>query len=195
MVATSAVYAIYPQRIVLSEVLETLAHGGFGKESICLMLAPSHPVAAMTRDANLRPFEFEAQAANAGLIGWLSEFGAVLIPTFGFFIRSREFFHALLLDEQSISPCGRSGTLVSLGFSDTDARRCEQRVRESGALLYVSCASQAQSQWALELMRSMGAEEAGLLGREPEELATTPHLKAAHAKVAVAMAAQAGTAA
>lgn len=172
MTATTGVFAIYPQATAVEEVLQTLAQGGFDKESICMMLAPSHPLAEMARDANLRPFERDLHA-NAGVIGWLSEFGAVLIPTFGFFIRSREFFHALL-DQDSIAHCGRCGTLTSLGFSERDARRCEQRLRESGVMIYLLCANAAQSQWALELMTSLGADEAALLVREQENPVAPP---------------------
>lgn len=172
----SAVYAIYPQSIDVKELLQTMAQGGFDKESICMMLSPTHPLATMAREANTHCFERDAHAASAGLIGWLSEFGAVLIPTFGFFIRSREFFHALLV-EDSIARCGRYGTLVGLGFSERDARRCEQRLRETGVLLYISCANGAQAKWALELMRTWGADEIGLLQSEAET-AVAPAMKA-----------------
>jgi hypothetical protein len=178
---TPAVYAIYPQSIPLKELLQTLAQGGFDKESICMMIAPTHPVAEMVREANMHSFERDAHAASAGLIGWLSEFGAVLIPTFGFFIRSREFFHALVVEQESLAYCGRHGTLVALGFSERDARRFEHHVRESGVLLYVSCANSAQAQWALELMRTWGADEIGLLGKSKTADAahvTTPTVQA-----------------
>jgi hypothetical protein len=162
--SASAAYAIYPQNVALNEVLQTLRQGGFDKESICMMLSPSHPIAATVREANMHAFEREANTLTARLIGWLSEFGAVVIPTFGFFIRSQAFFRALVAEQDSISRCGRSGTLAGLGFPEDDARRFENQVRKDGALLYVSCPETAQKQqWVLELMRATGAEEAGLL--------------------------------
>lgn len=169
-----AVYAIYPQSVALNELLQNLSQGGFDKESICMMLSPTHPVAEMVREANMHSFERDTHAASAGLIGWLSEFGAVLIPTFGFFIRSRDFFHALVVEQDSIAYCGRHGTLVALGFSERDARRCEHRLRESGVLLYVSCANSAQTKWALELMRTWGADEIGLLTGKSKAAAAAP---------------------
>ena len=171
---TPAVYALYPQSIALNELLQTLSQGGFDKESICMMIAPTHPVAEMMREANTHSLERGTQAASAGLIGWLSEFGAVLIPTFGFFVRSREFFHALVVEQDSIAYCGRHGTLVALGFSEKDALRCEHRLRETGVLLYVSCANLAQSQWALELMRTWGADEIGLLRGKSKTAVAAP---------------------
>jgi hypothetical protein len=164
MMHESAAYGIYPDGVALKEVLQTLGDGGFEKENICMMLSPKHPIATIVRDFSAQPFERESNVVTAGLIGWLSEFGAVVIPTFGFFIRSREFFHALLMEKDSTAGCGSSGgTLSSLGFSSEEAQRFENQVRLDGVLLYVSCPETAQRHWALELLRATGADEAGLL--------------------------------
>jgi hypothetical protein len=165
-VAGSAAYAIYPQGVALSEVLQTLGQGGFDKESICMMLSPTHPITAIVRDANLHTFEPETNAVNAGLIGWLSEFGAVLMPTFGFFIRSRAFFHALVVEQDSFARCGNCGSLARLGFAEDDAARFENQLRQVGVLLYVACPETARTRWALELLRATGALESGLLETE-----------------------------
>jgi hypothetical protein len=162
-VNTPAAYAIYPHDVALNELLNTLRQAGFDKESICMMLSPTHPIATVVRDANLHAFEREASVVTAGLIGWLSEFGAVLIPTFGFFIRSQTFFHALVVEREAISKSGHCGTLAGLGFSDNEAKRFEDQLREVGVLLYVSCSGPARTRWALELLRACGAEESGLL--------------------------------
>jgi hypothetical protein len=163
MMHESAAYAIYPDSVALNKVLQKLGDGGFDKENICMMLSPKHPIATIVRDSSSQPFERENNVMTAGLIGWLSEFGAVVIPTFGFFIRSREFFHALLTDRDSSAGCGPSGTLASLGFSRDEARRFESQVRKDGVLLYVSCPKTEQRQSALELLRATGADEAGVV--------------------------------
>jgi hypothetical protein len=131
-----------------------------------MLLSPKHPMAMIVRESKTNPLGRDASVATAGLIGWLADFGAVVIPTFGFFIRSREFFHALVAERECVAGCGRRGTLVSLGFSQEDAERLEQQVREVGVLVYVTCPEAAQTEWALELLRATGAEEAGLLLRE-----------------------------
>jgi hypothetical protein len=158
----SAAYAFYPHTVALNEVLQTLAQGGFDKGNICMMLSPQHPIATIVRDANFRAFERDKNAVSAGLIEWLSEFGAVVIPTFGFFIRSREFFHALV-QEDSVVRCGHRGTLAGLGFTQDEARRFEKRLRDVGVFLYVASTETARTRWALELLRATGAEEAGLV--------------------------------
>jgi len=159
----SAAYGIYPSTVALNEALLALSERGFEKESICLMLSPTHPIAATVRESSGHPFERVANARAADLIGWLSEFGAVVIPTFGFFIRSRQFFHALVLQQRSVTRCGGGKTLAALGFPQEDAEHFEKQVRELGALLYVSSHENLS---ALELLRSTGAQEAGLLQNE-----------------------------
>lgn len=162
----SAAYALYPDNVALSEVLQALGQSGFNKESICMMLAPKHPISTIVREANTRAFEREASAATAGLIGWLSQFGAVLIPTFGFFIRSKEYFHSLVVKPASGNGSGNCGTLSGLGFQANDAERFEEQLREDGVFVYVSTPGLGRTQWALELLRAAGAKEAGLLENE-----------------------------
>jgi len=154
-----AAYGIYPDRVAISDVVKTLNHGGFHNEDICMMLSPTHPIASQVREANV--LDTTRKASNEGLIAWLGKIGAVVIPTVGFFVRSREFFRAVMPEKE---PTNRRGsTLVGLGFSERDADHVESRMRDVGALLYVSCPESARSKWALELLRDAGAEEAGTL--------------------------------
>jgi hypothetical protein len=160
-----AAYAIYPETVGLKDVLRTLGQGGFTKESICLVLSPTHPIATIMRDSSTRFMEREVNTATAELIGWLSELGAVVIPIFGFFIRSREFFRTLVEEKNSNAPSGTRGVLVSLGLSEEAAARIDGRIREGGVFLYVSC-PETQTQWALELLRASETAGSGLL--QPE---------------------------
>jgi hypothetical protein len=155
-----AAYGIYRDRIALSDVLSRLNHGGFENENICMMLSPTHPIAAVVREASVWNDECKT---SEGTIGWLNKFGAVVIPSVGFFIRSREFFRAILGEEKSSNRCGSSTTLMGLGFSERDANHVQKQLRGVGVLLYVSCAESAKSKCALELLRDAGAEEAGTL--------------------------------
>jgi hypothetical protein len=164
--STSAAYATYRHNVVLNEVVKTLGRRGFHQGSIFMMLSPMHPVAMTVRDSSVGRFELVSSEATTGLIDWLSQFGAVVIPTFGFFTRSREFFHALAVEHDSGAKCGTRGTLARLGFSQEDAERFERRVRAFGVLVYISC-PESEAPHALELLRTSGAEEAGLLpGRD-----------------------------
>ena len=130
---------MYSQDASLNDIVDTLNQAGFDNEDICMMLSPSHPIAAVARNARLFGSERGSNVATAGLIGWLSEFGAVMIPTVGFFIRSQAFFHALMVARDAPALCGNSRSLVGLGFSDDDADRFEGQLRKLGVLVYVAC--------------------------------------------------------
>jgi hypothetical protein len=162
----SAVYAIYPDNVALPEVLQALGRSGFDKESICMLFSPSHPIATSVRESVSQSFDREASSMTSGLIGWLAEFGAVVIPQYGFFIRSREFFQAFVTERDCVERFAGNSALVSLGFARKDAERFESHVRKDGVLLYMSCPETAQTRPALELLRTAGAEEAGMLENE-----------------------------
>lgn len=166
---TPAAYGMYPHDVALQQVVQTLNESGFDKEDICMMVSPSHPIAASVRETNILNAEPKASAVTAGLIGWLFEFGAVMIPTVGFFVRSQAFLRALVTAD-SPAPCGRSRTLVGLGFSEGDAERFENQLREVGVLVYVACPESASTStsWAVEVLRQTGAQEIATLELERE---------------------------
>jgi hypothetical protein len=156
---TAAAYGIFSQDVVLADIVSTLNQAGFENEDICMMLPPAHPVAALVREATFSSSKQDS-AASAGLIGWLSRFGAVVIPTVGFFIRSQAFFRALMTAREAPSFCGKGGTLLGLGFSEQEARRFED---QRGVLVYVSCAESTKTTWAREILQHIGAREAATL--------------------------------
>jgi hypothetical protein len=160
---TPAVYGMYPPSAALKDVVHTLNHAGFVNEDICMMLSPSHPIASLVRDAGLHDCDRHANSIAAKLIGWLSEFGAVMIPTVGFFIRSQAFFKALVSGEDAPGLCGQSTTLEGLGFNAGDAARFEEQLRGTGVLIYVACPEGAKRDSAIKLLRSTGAREAAML--------------------------------
>ena len=185
---TPAAYALYPQEADLNEVVHTLNYAGFANEEICMMLSPSHPMARAVRDASIFNSEQESSAGTAGLIGWLSEFGAVMIPGVGFFIRSQVFFHALMVAHDTPAFCGNSRTLTGLGFSNEEAGAFESQIRQSGVLVYVSCPEVARTNWALEVLRHTGASESATLDNRSTKGASTLPLAEESAAVTAAAA-------
>lgn len=171
-VNTAAAYGIYAHDVPVADIVRTLNHAGFANEDICMMLSPSHPIASVVRDASLFSSEREDNAATAGMIGWLSAFGAVLIPTVGFFIRSQVFLHALMSAREAPALCGNARTLVGLGFSEVDAEKYENELRRLGVLVYVACSEAAKTLWAQEVLRHTGAKETATLGDKFEEAIT-----------------------
>jgi hypothetical protein len=156
---TPAAYGMYSYDAELPQIVHTLNQSGFGKEDICMMVSPEHPMARFMCEANILNAERKEGAATEGFIGWLFEFGAVVIPTVGFFIRSQPFLHALVAS-------GNSRALVGLGFSEGDAAQFEHRVRELGVLVYIACTESAKAAWAVEILRRTGASEPALLEKE-----------------------------
>jgi hypothetical protein len=156
---TAAAYGIYSDDVVLADIVHTLNQAGFENEDICMMLSPTHPIASVVRDASVFNIEKDDSAATAGMIGWLSAFGAVLIPTVGFFIRSQAFLHALMATRGTPALCGNANTLVGLGFSEGDAERFEGQLRRLGVLVYVSCSENQKLLWAQEVLKHTGAME------------------------------------
>jgi hypothetical protein len=138
-----------------------------------MMLSPTHPIASLVRDASLFNSECESNAVTAGLIGWLSKFGAVMIPTVGFFVRSQAFFHALMTTRETPALCGNARTLSGLGFSDDQADRFELQLRKVGVLVYVSCTEREKTQWACEVLRHAGAHEAATLDEKTSAIGAT----------------------
>jgi hypothetical protein len=160
----TAAYGMYPRNVALLEVVYALNRAGFENEDICMVLSPAHPAATVVRDAQILDAKPEESATSARMIGWFSEFGAVVIPTVGFFIRSRAFFHALLIEQNFPAMSGGSRTLVGLGFSEDEAKRLGHQLCDVGAMVYVSCPENAKANSAIELLRRAGAREAAGLG-------------------------------
>ena len=134
------------------------------------MFSPDHPIASIVRGASLFNSEAETSAATAGVIGWLSEFGAVVIPTVGFFIRSQVFLqrsHGSLRGPGTLWECHKRQR--RLGFSEEEAEKFADRLGNLGVLVYVSCTESAKTLWAREVLRHTGAQEVATL----EERMTT----------------------
>jgi hypothetical protein len=161
-----AAYGIYPREAALPDIVHTLNRAGFSNEDICMVLSPAHPISSIVRHANIFNEDCDDGVTSARMIGWFSEFGAVVIPTIGFFIRSQAYLRALMTEQNSSSVCGGSGTLAGLCFSEGDAEKLEDQLGELGALVYVSCQESARAQWATELLRHTGAREASQLHQE-----------------------------
>jgi hypothetical protein len=156
----TAAYAMYPRHVALPEVVCALNQAGFGNEDICMVLSPAHPDAATVFDG-----EGIKGSTSARMIGWFSEFGAVFIPTVGFFIRSQAFFQALSSEQNFPSLSRGCRTLLGLGFPQEEAARLGRELSDFGALVYVTCPESSKADGAIQLLRQMGAREASCLGR------------------------------
>lgn len=159
----TAAYGVFPNTVEVREVVGILNHAGFENEHICMLFAPTHPIAVIVRDARLIDDKRQAVGAAAELIGWLAAFGAVVIPSIGFFIRSHAFSRTLLAARDTPALCGNLQTFTGLGFTVSDAERLGAQLQRAGFLVYVASKQRARAHWAVELFRRTGAEESGVL--------------------------------
>jgi hypothetical protein len=156
----TAAYGMYPRNVALPEVVGALNQAGFDNADICMILSPAHPDAAAVSDGSILDAEPKTTATSARMIGWFSGFGAVVIPTVGFFVRSQAFLEALFSEQTPSSLSRGSRTLLGLGFSRDDAERLGHQLCDVGALVYVSCRGGAKADGAIQLLRNAGAREA-----------------------------------
>jgi len=161
-----AAYGMYPLEVAVKDVVHALNVAGFPAEDICLMLAPTHPISTVVRDAKILSAGADETTRVTGLINWLSQLGAVVIPSVGFFIRSQAFLHAWLAAQEAPALCGSSGTLACLGIPEAQAQYFEYRLQNDGVLIYVSCAENNESEWVMEMLRTTGAEHTASLAAE-----------------------------
>jgi hypothetical protein len=160
----TAAYGMYSRDVALPEVVYALNKAGFDKEDICMVLSPAHPDAAIFQEPVCESASGRECSTTTRAIRWFSEFGAVVIPTIGVFVRSQDFLRALLTNQSSSALSRGSGALMDLGFSHDDAKRLGMRLSDVGALVYVSCPERTQASGAIELLRRTGAQEASSLG-------------------------------
>lgn len=156
----TAAYGMYPRNVALPEVVGALNQAGFDNADICMVLSPAHPDAAAVSDASIYNSEPSTTATSVRMIGWFSGFGAVLIPTVGFFVRSQAFLEALFNEQAPSSLSRGSKALLGLGFSPDDAERLGHQLCDVGALVYVSCRECGKADGAIDLLRNAGAREA-----------------------------------
>jgi len=160
----TAAYGMYSRNVALPEVVGALNKAGFQNEDICMVLSPGHPDAEVFHGTTSADFS-TISTTSVRTIGWFSEFGAVVIPTVGVFIRSQSFFQALLNEQNCPSLSRGSRTLLSLGFSQDDARRLGHRLTDIGVLVFVNC-HDSKKGGAVELLRSTGAQEASIVTQQ-----------------------------
>jgi hypothetical protein len=164
----TAAYGFFPDESQLENVLRALNVAGFENEDLCVLIASEHPIAERIRGLDCtKTHDLPTDASPERVIAWLSSYGAVVIPDVGFFVGSRQYMQALALPVELLATSER-GVFAGLGISPSVAARYEGRMRDKSSFVFVSCDDLAQSEWARELLSTMGAEEVSLLRQESD---------------------------
>jgi hypothetical protein len=171
-------YGFFPPESQLENVFRALNHAGFENTNLCLLLTAGHPIAERVRDSAIQPLHDSVQSAGPErVLAWLSRYGAVVISDMGLFIGSSDFLQVLALPHSLLRSESVSEVFGLLGIAPDEAARYRSRLRKNAAFILVSCKHVAHSEWALELLTTMGAEEASLLrgaSSDGEETETKP---------------------
>jgi hypothetical protein len=167
----AAAYGVFPRDVRLDQIVSSLNAAGFETASIGVFLPPSHPVANEVRNAKASGGDLSGEHEYDRVVAWLATLGGVVIPDVGFFVGASGYLHAVA--------CGicrpRDKRGGALGIPLADLMRYEARTRDDASLVFVSCDGWAQSEWAREILRLLGAEEVCVLGgREQLECDPTP---------------------
>jgi len=58
---------------------------------------------------------------------------------------------------------------MALGFPEFEAEHFEDQLHRRGALIYISCAEVAKTNWAIQLLQHTGAKETATLDRDRDK--------------------------
>ncbi len=159
ILSSTAAYGIYPTEARIHEIIANLQEAGCPAEDMCLLMAPSHPMAHTVRDAKFSPMALHSHAMTSELLQWLSRLGAVIIPGVAFFVGSRVFLRAVLAPCQATSSSASAERLMGLGLPQHEADRYARRLNRDGIMVFVCCGDEAQSHWIREVLQRTGADE------------------------------------
>jgi len=157
----TAAYGIYPMEARVQDIIASLHDAGCSAEDVCLLLAPSHPMAQAVRDAKISPASLHSDVIPASdLLQWFSRLGAVVIPGVAFFVGSRAFLRAVLAPCPASSSSASAERLMGLGLSEDEAERYARRLSHEGIMIFASCNGDEQSRWIRDVLQNTGADEA-----------------------------------
>ncbi len=169
ILSTAAAYGLYATEAPIQEIIANLNEAGCSSEDVCLLIAPSHPVAQAVRDAKFVPTTLHSDAPASDLLQWLSRLGAVVIPGVAFFVGSRVFLRAVLAPCPPTIDSVSTERLAALGIPSHEAEHYGDRLNHEGIMIFVCCNGEAQSHWVGDVLRKTGADEVCCLHEE-----TTP---------------------
>jgi hypothetical protein len=136
ILSTTAAYGIYPMEASIQGIIANLNEAGCPAEDVCVLMAPSHPVAQAVRDAKFSPMTLNSDAPASELLHWLSRLGAVIIPGVAFFVGSRVFLRAVLAPCPATLSSASTERLLGLGFSQHEADRYADRLNHDGIMIF-----------------------------------------------------------
>ena len=179
MAKIKCVFGIYEGRSAVESAIRGFKDAGFSGSQISVILpdARAHGAKQMAAETDTKAPRTVNVGPGAGVEGaleWLVGIGAVTRPGLGPVIAVGPLVIALAGIGMGRPAAGFAGSLVALGVSEVDAKRCERRLLRGEVLVAICCDTAEQFQRAREIMEITRAEDIashGDLFSEPDSTA------------------------
>jgi len=164
MATSKSVFGIYSTRLDAERAGTALGEAGFANADISVLLPENPNPADVVAEKSTKAPEGAVAGTGSGAvvggtIGWLAGVGALLIPGLGPFLAAGPVAAALVGAGAGGALGGFVGTLIGLGIPESEAKAYEGRLMTGGILMAVHCATAAQVQRAIAVVKRTGAQD------------------------------------
>ncbi len=168
----TAVFAIYPGRVLAEHGVDALIRAGFAACDISMLLADSVGTKDLAYEKHTKAPEGAttggaAGGAIGGALGFLAGAGAIAIPGVGPLLAAGPLVAALAGLGAGGAIGGLIGALSGLGVPEYEAKRYEGHMVAGGVLLSAHCDSDQAVVTAREVLKRTGGDSIAEAGEEP----------------------------
>jgi Protein of unknown function (DUF3341) len=165
----TAVFGIYPNRVLLESGVTELRNANFRAEDISVLFPENVGTKDFAHEKSTKMPEGAATGASTGavvggVLGWLAGIGAIAIPGVGPFIAAGPIMGALAGLGVGGTVGGIAGALVGMGIPEYEAKRYEGRIKKGGILLSIHADNSEWAHRAKEILERTGAEDISSTG-------------------------------
>jgi hypothetical protein len=165
----TAVFGIYPNRVILESGIMELRNANFRAEDISVLFPENVGTKDFAHEKGTKMPEGAATGASTGavvggVLGWLAGIGAIAIPGVGPFIAAGPIMGALAGLGVGGTVGGIAGALVGMGIPEYEAKRYEGRIKKGGILLSIHADNSEWAHRAKEILERTGAEDISSTG-------------------------------
>ncbi len=179
----TTVIAVFQSREQLRDALDLLRDEGFPNSDVSALLFPPDPSpvgSADGRETNAPEGATSGTVAGiavGGTLGWLAGAGALVVPGVGALLAAGPI--AGLLAGAGVGGVvgGLTGALIGLGIPEDDAAHYEDRIRDGGILLSISCPNEDRRDAAEAILRKTRAQEISASTESPAESETIRRIR------------------
>jgi hypothetical protein len=174
----TAVYGIYPNRLMAEEAVDRMLANGFRNEDISVLLQDNVGTKDFAHEKHTKAPEGATTGvvtggAIGGTLGVLAGVGLLAIPGLGPFIAAGPIMAGLAGLGSGAIAGGVIGALIGMGIPEYEAKRYEGRVKNGGVLVSIHCDDSNWVSKAKAMMKDSGAEDVSSTGEASGDFANT----------------------